>query len=237
MNEIIKNNNLYKINSIVNNRINFIIDKINLENVNTILDIGSWHLEQSLEFSNIFPNSKIYAFEPVPSSYELCLTKIKDNITIFNLALSNQTGELPFYEVDVNSSSHPNVGASSLLKFKDGLNGSFFNQVWNQKEITVKSMTLDNWSNENNIDNIDIIWIDVQGAELDVFKGGSEILKKTKIIFTEVGLKPYYEGHSLQLDIDSYLTSLGFVEIKESFELNGFDYEANTIYVNEKFLI
>jgi 2-O-methyltransferase len=237
MNEIIKNNNLYNINSIVNNRVRFIIDVVNLENVNTILDIGSWHLEQSLEFNRIFPNSKIYAFEPVPTSYELCLRKKTDNISVFNLALSDQTGDLPFYEVDINSSSHPNVGASSLLKFKDGLNGSFFNQVWNQKEITVKSMTLDDWSNKNNIDSIDIIWIDVQGAELDVFKGGSEILKNTKVIFTEVGLKPYYEGHSLQSDIDSYLTSLGFIEIKESFELNGFDYEANTIYVNQKYLI
>jgi FkbM family methyltransferase len=237
MNEIIKENNLYKIDSIVNNRLRFIIDKVNLENTETILDIGSWHLEQSLEFNRIFPQSKIYAFEPVPASYGLCLRKKKDNISVFNIALSDKTGELPFYEVDVNSSSHPNVGASSLLKFKKGLNGSFFNQVWNQKEITVKSMTLDDWCLENNINTIDIVWIDVQGAELDVFKGGSKILQNTKIIFTEVGLKPYYEGHSLQSDIDSFLTSIGFVEIKDSFELNGFDYEANTIYVNSKHLI
>jgi hypothetical protein len=90
-----------------------------------------------------------------------------------------------------------------------------------------------NWCKQNVIDKIDIIWIDVQGAELNVFKGGENILKNTKVIFTEVGLKAYYEGHSLKKDIDNYLLNLGFKEISDSFELNGFDYEANTIYIKE----
>jgi hypothetical protein len=48
---------------------------------------------------------------------------------------------------------------------------------------------------------------------------------------TEVGLKPYYEGHTLKKDIDQLLFSLGFKELDSAFELNGFDYEANAIYI------
>jgi FkbM family methyltransferase len=245
MNETIKNSYLTELNNngLVSNRLKFIIDKIDLSDSKTILDIGSWHLEQSLELCRIFPKSKIYAFEPVPNSFNLCVNKLKnyghqysENIDVFNLAVSDVNGTIKFYEVDPLTSSHPNVGASSTLKFINGLNGSFFGQTWNQKEIDVTSVTLDSWCDEHKIESIDIIWIDVQGAELNVFKSGDKILNNTKVIFTEVGLKPYYDGHSMQSDIDSFLKSKGFVEIEDSFELNGFDYEANTIYVNKKYL-
>jgi FkbM family methyltransferase len=221
----------------VGKRINFIENKIDLSNIKEILDIGSWHLGQSLEFHYIFPEATINAFEPVPDSYQLCLdnNSFPNKIFVHNLALTNFNGETKFYAVDPIKSSHPNVGASSLLKFMDGLNGSFFNQKWIQNEIVVKCSTLDNWCQIYN-KKIDIIWIDVQGAELQVFKGGSKTLDDVKIIFTEVGLKPYYEGHSLKKDIDEYLNNKGFVEITESFELNGFDYEANTIYC-KKYLL
>jgi FkbM family methyltransferase len=222
-------------NNIVSNRIRYILDIIDLDDSKTILDIGSWHLEQSLEFHSIFPSAQIHAFEPVPQSYINCKNKASfyKNINVYNLALTDFIGEASFFEVDVDKSSTPNVGASSLFKFKDGMNGSFFNQNWIQKEIKVQANTLDNWCKQNVIDKIDIIWIDVQGAELNVFKGGENILKNTKVIFTEVGLKAYYEGHSLKKDIDNYLLNLGFKEISDSFELNGFDYEANTIYIKE----
>ena len=222
----------------VGKRVNFVVNKMDLSNINEILDIGSWHLNQSLEFHEIFPNANINAFEPVPDSYQLCLNNnhYPDKITVNNLALTDFNGETNFYPVDPIKSSDPNVGASSLLKFMDGLNGSFFNQNWIQNEIVVKCSTLDNWCQTYN-KKIDIIWIDVQGAELQVFKGADKTLDDVKIIFTEVGLKPYYVGHSLKKEIDEYLISKGFIELTESFELNGFDYEANTIYCKKEFLL
>jgi len=222
----------------VGKRVNFIVDKMDLSNIKEILDIGSWHLNQSLEFHEIFPEATINAFEPVPDSYQLCLNSnhYPNKISVHNLALTDFIGETKFYAVDPIKSSHPNVGASSLLKFKEGMNGSFFNQTWIQNEITVKCSTLDEWTKNYN-KKIDIIWIDVQGAELNVFKGGDKTLDDVKIIFTEVGLEAYYEGHTLRKDIDEYLISKGFVEIKESFELNGFDYEANTIYCKKDLLL
>jgi FkbM family methyltransferase len=221
---------------IVSERLKFLLNTIDLDNAKTILDIGSWHLEQAIELSTIFNSSKIYAFEPVPESYVNCLERSKyfKNISVFNLAVTDFCGETSFYPVDPKTSPNPNIGASSLLKFKDGLNGSFFNQCWIQKEIKVEASTLDSWSEKNNINSIDIIWIDVQGAELQVFKGADKILEKTKVILTEVGLKPYYENHSMKNEIDTYLFSKGFIEIKEAFEFNGSEYEGNAIYINSK---
>ena len=179
MNTLTKNNLQ---NGIVANRVKFILDIIDLDNSKLILDIGSWHLDQSIELNTIFPNSKIHAFEPVPSSYENCLNKsiFYKNINVHNIALSNFNGETSFFCVDSEKSSKPNIGASSLNKFIEGLNGSFFGESWIQKEIKVNVKTLDKWCDEMKIDAIDIIWIDVQGAELNAFQGAKEILKNTK---------------------------------------------------------
>ncbi len=225
-------------NSMVARRLLHLLSLNLLENVTTILDIGSWHLGQSLEFAQIFPKAQIHAFEPVPDSYQLCLQRKaaqdqynQSRIHIHNIALGKQTGTTSFYAVDPTLSSVPNVGASSMFKFMDGLNGTPFGQNLVQQEIEVNADTLDNWSKNNNIAQIDIVWMDVQGAELLVLQGADNILHNTRIIMTEVGLKPYYEGHTLKADIDEYLFARGFRELQESFELNGFDYEANTIYI------
>jgi FkbM family methyltransferase len=219
-------------------RLAYLIEKTDIDNVQQILDIGSRDLGQSIEFSNIFSSAKINAFEPVPNSYQLCvnnLSKLEEHkrkrINVYNIALGNKKGKIPFFEVDPNLSSVPNVGASSMLKFKKGLNGSPFGQNLIQKEIIVQCDTLDNWCASNNFTFVDIMWVDVQGAELLVFQGAENILKNTRIIMTEVGLKPYYEGHTLKEDIDKFLISHGFKELDASFQLNGFDYEANTIYI------
>ena len=56
----------------------------------------------------------------------------------------------------------------------------------------------------------DFIKIDVQGAELDVFKGASNILREVLVIHTEVEFLPLYIDQPLFADIDQHLRSNGF---------------------------
>lgn len=224
--------------SMVANRLQCLAGKVDISSIKQVLDIGSWHLGQSIEFSSVFQNAKIDAFEPVPDSYQLCVKRLdeldeqkKTRIRVHNIALSNAADDIPFYPVDPVASSTPNVGASSMFKFMDGLNGTPFGQNLVQKEIKVKANTLDSWCEEHNIPGIDIMWMDVQGAELLVLQGGEKTLSNTRIIMTEVGLQPYYQGHTLKADIDAFLTARGFSELEGSFEINVPGYEANTIYI------
>ena len=60
-----------------------------------------------------------------------------------------------------------------------------------QKKLKIKSVKLDDWANENKINKIDLIWMDVQGAEKDVIEGAENILKQTKYIWTEFGEVDY----------------------------------------------
>lgn len=224
--------------SMVAKRLYHLIGQFSFDSVSQILDIGSWHLGQSIEFANIFPSAKIDAFEPVPDSFHLCNKRRaglpgeqKNRITVHNIALAEKAGDIPFYPVVSELSSVPNIGASSMFQFIDGLNGTPFGQNLVQEEIHVKCTTLDDWCKENGITMIDILWMDVQGAELLVLQGGADILNNTKVILTEVGLKAYYKGHTLKEDIDKFLFSLGFQELESSYEINVPGYEANTIYI------
>ena len=227
----------YNKGGMVAGRLVHLLGKENLGNVKRVVDIGSWHLRQSIEFAEIFPNAAIDAFEPVPDSYALCLSnlaqqppQVRNRIKVHNFALSNQQGEAPFFAIDPAKQQGVDAGFSSMFRFMDTMNGMAQNGKPEQQEIVVPTETLDNWCATNGISEIDIMWIDVQGAELLVFQGAQTILMNTRIILTEVGLKPYYEGHTLKEDIDQLLLSLGFEELKSSFEMNIAGYEANTIY-------
>lgn len=168
---------------------------------NVILDIGSRDLEQSLEFNSVFPNADVYAFEPNPDQYNICLKNANQKIKVFNLAISSENSERDFYL------TKGNIGASSLLKPLDVPFAS--NQII--EKITVKSTSLENWIKQNSINKIDIMWMDVQGIELEVLKSlSAEQLSKISYIHCEASEKPYYEKHQLKSDLETFLVENGF---------------------------
>ena len=57
-------------------------------------------------------------------------------------------------------------------------------------------MRLDDWANNNNIERVDLIWMDVQGAEGEVLDGGKNIIKNTRYIWSEYGETSYAGGLS-----------------------------------------
>ncbi len=61
------------------------------------------------------------------------------------------------------------------------------------------------------IDDLDLVKIDIQGGELDVFRNGAEKLKNAVAIHTEVGFVPLYEKQPMFSDVDQYLRSQGFI--------------------------
>lgn len=219
-------------------RLTVIFDVVDFSGIKRICDIGTRFLEQTMEMAHIFPDAEFHSFEPVPGSYQICLENkakcvesVRDRISVYNMALGDVTATIPFYPVD-DTGSEFNVGASSKYKFVPGLNGSFFNKTWNQTEITVESMRMDDWKEDNSVGPIDMIWMDAQGGELDVLKGAVATLTDVRVILTEVGLGQYYQGQSLKPEIDAFLMSQGFREYEFGFKQN-FQYEGDTIYIKD----
>ena len=233
--------------NIASKRIQFLLKYLNFNEIYEILDIGSWHLKQTIEMAQIFDFSLINAFEPNPNTAQHCRDVLKtlpfhfqNRISIHETALTDFSGKAKFYPLDKDKTYSTNEGIASLSKLKDGMDGSLLKDKWVQKEIEVSTDTLDNWTSTNN-SKPDLIWMDVQGAELNVLKGATKTLKNIKAICTEAGLVGYYENHSLKKDIDLFLEKNNFIELKEAYCPTTWSSEkaaeADVIYINKKYMV
>jgi FkbM family methyltransferase len=57
---------------------------------------------------------------------------------------------------------------------------------------------------------VDLLFMDVQGAELEVLKGANAVLHQVNAIYTEVGMGGGYEGDVELTDLMHYLRAYGF---------------------------
>ena len=173
-----------------------------------IFDIGA-NIGQTIDiYRKLFPSSKIFAFEPFKDSFDKVNKKTKEDINtkVFKLALGSICGSQTFH---INSSSPTN---SLLVTDRHGP------KVWGQglletvETIEVDVIKLDEFLDNNKIEYIDLVKMDVQGAEHLVLEGASEALEKNKIgiIYTEIITLPTYVGQKR------------FHEMLQIFEKNNF---------------
>jgi 2-O-methyltransferase len=189
-----------------------------------ILEIGAHFGEDSMRFAHVFPNATIHCFEPDPRCIEIFKKHVKDKkIFLHEIALSNIDGELEFFQSynekeqttpekyswisdeDYQNLKLGNSGASSLKKG--------YNSVL-KDTIKVKSTTYYKWSTNNKIDEVDLVWIDVQGAERDVLEGIGNKLKHIRFIWIEYGEMFYDDSMSREQTVNM-LSSKGFEVIEE----------------------
>jgi len=80
------------------------------------------------------------------------------------------------------------------------------------KEIKLQTITLDKFIVDNEIQHVDFIKIDVEGAELDVLEGATHSLKASKVlgIKTELWWDPAMRGQRSFAETDVFLRSNGF---------------------------
>ncbi|MFH1387618.1 MAG: FkbM family methyltransferase [bacterium] len=141
----------------------------------TILDVGANIGWFSLYYAKALPGSQIYSFEPIANNYANILFNIKlnglKNIKAVNVGVSDHQGVATFYcdqEITANASLVKHSARKHL------------------EEKNVKLVTLDKYCGQNGI-RPDLLKVDVEGAELFVFKGAKRILADHHpIVFAEM---------------------------------------------------
>lgn len=167
-----------------------------------ILDIGSRDLDQSFEFRQAYPNSKVIAFEPNPEQTDTILNrkKLDSNIMFFPIGLGPKEGEMTLH-----IPYGGNHGASSLL---EPIPSWAIDKGFYTKQVKVER--LDKVLLEQNVSKVDIVWLDVQGYELSVLDGFGDYLKSVDFMHLEAAEIPYYKGHPDKEAVVNYLTTFGF---------------------------
>jgi len=170
----------------------------------TILDIGANRGMFSKCANYAFPDTAIYAFEPLKNCYEeLCeLKSTISKLQCYNVALAEKSGE-----AFIQKSSYDY--SSSLLEMED-LHKKAFPYTTGKRLEKVKVQTLDAILAEEHTERPLLMKIDVQGYERFVLDGARETLKQTDYIVCEMSFRTLYKGQALFDEVYHRLTNAGF---------------------------
>jgi len=144
-----------------------------LKKSDVVVDVGGFIGDYSLYASK--RARKIFTFEPLPENLEMLkinlnLNKSK-NIKLYEMAMSGKTGKIQFYQED-----KKHLGSSSTFK----------ELCAEPTEIEVKSISFNDFIRQENLQRIDFLKMDCEGAEYEIFrKLSKENLKKIKKIAME----------------------------------------------------
>ena len=171
-----------------------------------IFDVGMHHGKTTQEYLETFLDAHIYAFEAEHQNFLLgqkMLDCYQSRLTLIESAVSNISGK-----VCLNINSHD--GTHSILSI--GKLQYWAGLVTTKKSENVSSVTLDNYCDINNVAYIDILKMDIQGAELEALKGANKLLqkKKIKMIVAEVEFRELYKNQPLYIDVAIYLRAYGY---------------------------
>ena len=170
------------------------------EEITVICVVGAYHGTEIFRLLNNYPNSTIYAFEAYPGHFKVLHSHFGSNsrVKLFNKAVTSQVGEVEFFQLNVE-------GNGSILPFQ----GDKFGHEYKVEEtLKIQSTTLE--AELGHLE-IDLLWVDVQGAELEVLKGTDT--SKCASLFLEIHthdfIKPWdeepYKGQCYKEDLEDYL--------------------------------
>lgn len=162
----------------------------------SILDIGANTGGFYLDCVKEFPNSYYHLIEGNDNCEE-ALKKIL-NIDYTIALLSDSEKEVDFYT----RTNEPNCTGNSIYREKT--------HYFDDNEITIvkkKTQTLENLFGDKQFD---LIKLDVQGSELDIIKGGLNLIKKAKGLLLEVAIMEYNENAPLMSDVYEYMKNINF---------------------------
>lgn len=174
--------------------------------INTIIEFGSYDGGDGIRYKYFFPNANIYSIEPSPSCYRNILPLKKYGLNIFNYAISDENTIKTLYETyDPNYLNY--APCSSLNKECCSVEINDAENLEIKEPINVETKKLKTFCEEQNINSIDLLHIDVEGHMCEVINGMDDL--NVKMIFIEVKS----DTHNYSDKVDILLTKKKFRKI------------------------
>ena len=195
------------------------------DTINTYIDIGANQGKLIEACRSVFPESYVYAIEPIKKHYE-SLSKYK-NTTVFNCGLWNENTNKKFYHTKKDDYE------SSLIK-PTALDSNEMNDI---EEIEIPVRRFD--SLPIDIKNPCFVKLDVEGAEPKVLEGMGKKLNEIDFVQIEqIHVTKNNEKNIISKCIkileDHDFT--GFIQVGTTFYPNGLPSKSDLIFFKEKML-
>jgi len=166
-------------------------------NPDLIIDVGACFGEWTKNVRTIFPESTFIMIEPQMSqkNYLQQITSKYNNVKLeLSLVGEFEKDHVEFYE----------MGTGSSIYWE---NTDYSRQKTLLKMETIDSIINKTYKTPNNC----FLKLDVQGAEIDVLKGATQLLKKTEFILLEISTLNYNDKAPQFADVIIFLKNAGFV--------------------------
>jgi FkbM family methyltransferase len=174
-------------------------------NYRYVIDAGANRGSFTDAFLRLHRPERVILVEPLPDLAESLRARYAGDprISIVAAALSDRNGEAQF---QINRSE----ASSSLLPI-DPRNSKWFARDLNvARTVQVPTMTLPELMSREGLQTVDLLKLDLQGAERLVLTGGAEVLDRIQVIHTEVFFEQLYAGAWLFWETNEYLSHRGF---------------------------
>lgn len=174
-----------------------------------ILEAGCNGGEDTVIMAQKWPLGHLHAFDPVPYFVSLTRNKVQahriKNTSVHPYALWHTTGKEVFHY------SKTVGGASSLLES----NKEMVNLCdYQDRDIVVDCINLDEWAKKNSVDHIDFMWLDMEGSELQVLSSAPNIVKSVRVIITEINFREFRVGMTQYKHLKKLLNDYGMTLYK-----------------------
>lgn len=199
-----------------------IVELLGTQESPVVFDIGAHWCEDSRWFLEHLKTPQVFAFEPDPRNVlKIRQTKANVGLQFFPWAISHRDG---VQRLHLSS----NKASSSLTPPKEHL--KVYTHVTFGATIPVPTITLDTFCRLHKVPKIDFIWMDVQGAEESVFRGGRRMLPSVHYLYTEYANVPLYEGSKPLTELMTWLPGFELVEDYRSWSDGGDALLVNTAW-------
>jgi FkbM family methyltransferase len=171
--------------------------------VQVLVDVGAhdgWYAKRAALY---FPLKRSILIEPLPSNAAGLRKLGLPGLKVVEAAMSDKKGRAKF-------TVSQTAQASSLLEMSPGMTEAYQLDMSGQEKIEVAVGTLDALCDEENIERIDLLKIDVQGAEKLLLAGAKNALRRTKYLQIEMLFVEHYRGCALFHELDELCRAAGF---------------------------
>lgn len=170
-----------------------------LKEGDNVVDIGAYTGDFTIFASRkVGPRGRVIAIEPDPNNARRLRNNLKgelDNVTVLEAALWSAPGRMRFKFAECGLQSGPTVVVNDSIRGKEDM---------------VDVTTLDELIKGLKLPRVDVLKMDIEGAEIEVFKGCRKILTENSV-FVCIASYHVVEGKTTSGVMEQQLKDLGYV--------------------------
>ena len=174
-----------------------------------VLDVGAHEGQSNRLFRRLFPAATVWSFEPDPDTFARLAAGVDPDLPggCERLALADRDGTATFHR---NPISHTSSLLARSAASRDSIDLARARAAGaptapTSERIEVPVRRLDGWCAERGVTAIDLLKIDVQGAEVAVLAGASGVLPTTATVAVEISFFDLYERSSSFREVEALL--------------------------------